>query len=129
MSEKSQEKDNLCLGNISVKGESGVKYVKDELYTDEEVRRAPKGKKHKFTKFDVTVPGFDKGTETELRDLIQRQQIKIKTLEDVLAKYENGKKNPFEDKPDEQEETEQTEKPQGKAITSSTGGQAGEEKL
>ena len=90
MSEKLQVKDNVCLGNISVKGESGVKYVKDELYTDEEVRRAPKGKKHKFTKFDVTVPGFDKGTETELRDLIQRQQIKIKTLEDALAKDEGS---------------------------------------
>lgn len=115
MAEKSEVKNNICLGNISLKGESGVAYVKDQLYTDEEVRRAPKGKKYKFTKFDATLPGLDKGTEPELRALIQRLQIKIDTLEAALAQYEGAK--------------ESVKEPTGAAITSKTGGQQPAKKL
>ena len=126
MSEKKEQvRDNVCLGNISLKGEKGSRFVRDGLYTDEEVRRVPKNKKHKFTKFDVTPPGFDKGTESELRELIQRQQIKIQHLEDALAERESGKKDPFEEEPEGKEKAE----PEGKAITSKTGGQNPVEKL
>lgn len=114
MAEKQQLKNNVCLGNISLKGETGLAYVKDQLYTDEEVRRAPKGKKYKFTKFDATLPGLDEGTGPELRALIQRLQIKIDTLEAALAEYED---------PKEATET------QGAAITSKTGGQQPAKKL
>lgn len=115
MAKKTQLKNNICLGNISIKGEGGIAYVKDQLYTDEEVRRAPKGKKYKFTKFDATIPGLDKGTEPELRALIQRLQIKIETLEAALTEYEGAKPIPAQ--------------PQGAAITSKTGGQQPAKKL
>ena len=112
---KSEIKEYVCLGNISVKGESGVKYVKDEFYTAEEVRQAPKDKKHKFALLETINPGAIDGTVPELKALIQRQQVKIQTLEAALAEYEGNKPAP--------------EQPKGSAITSKTGGQTGEEKL
>lgn len=115
MSEKSQIKEYICLANISVKGESGVKYVRDELYTEEEVRRSPSGKKNKFAKIESLSPGSIDGTAQELKILVQNQQIKIQTLEAALAESGGSNAGP--------------KKPSGKAITSATGGQAGEEKL
>ena len=87
---KSEVKEYVCLGNISVKGESGVKYVKDEFYTAEEVRQAPKDKKHKFALLETINPGAIDGTVPELKALIQRQQIKIQTLEAVVEKYQGS---------------------------------------
>lgn len=115
MAEKSKVKEYICLGNISLKGESGVAYVKDELYTAEQVRRAPRNKKHKFALLETLNPGAIDGDENQLKQLIQRQQIKIQTLEAALAEYEG-------DKPAQ-------EQPSGKAITSATGGQKRDEKL
>ena len=115
MSEKSKVKEYVCLGNISLKGESGIAYVKDQFYTAEEVRRSPSDKKHKFALLETINPGAIDGTNSELKALIQRQQIQIQTLEAVLAEYE-GKKEP-------------STEPQGAAITSKTGGQKRDEKL
>jgi len=115
MPEKSKVKEYVCLGNISVKGESGVKYVKDEFYTAEEVRQAPKDKKHKFALLESINPGAIDGTAPELKALIQRQQIKIQTFEAALEQYE-GKKEP-------------SPAPKGAAITTQTGGQKRDEKL
>ena len=115
MAEKSQLKEYICRGNISVKGESGVKYVKDQYYTAEEVRLAPKDKKHKFVLLETIDPGKIDGTDLELKALIQRLTIKNQTLEAALAEYEGAKTDPVQ--------------PQGAAITSKTGGQKPAQKL
>ena len=115
MAKKSQVKEYICLGNISLKGESGVKYVKDQYYTAEEVRLSPADKKHKFVKLETISPEAIDGTNAELKALIQRQQIKIQTLEAALAQYEGAKPDPVQS--------------QGSAITSKTGGQQPAKKL
>ena len=154
MAEKSQLKEYICLGNISLKGESGAAYVKDQYYTAEEVRRAPKDKKHKFVKLETIDPGKIDGTEQELKQLIQRQQIKNQTLEAALAEYEGSdlqsalseirkledeierlNKKPAKPKSkgrkpaSSAKKPEQPEVPSGSPILSSTGGQTGDEKL
>jgi len=115
MGEGSKVKEYMCRANISVKGESGVKYIRDHYYTAEEVRRCPAGKKDKFVKLETIDPGKIDGTNAELKSLIQRQQIKIQTLEAALEEYEGKKAD--------------TPASKGSAITSKTGGQTGTEKL
>lgn len=115
MGEKSNLKEYVCLANISVKGESGVKFVKDEFYTAEEVRRSPSDKKHKFARLETIRPEAIDGSKEELQALVQFQQIRIQTLEAALAEYKGVKSIP--------------EQPKGKAITSATGGQKPDQKL
>lgn len=134
MGEKSKLKEFVCKANISVKGIPGVKYKKDEFYTAEEVRLAPKGKNYKFERLDAIRPEAIDGTKAELQALTQKLQIKIVTLEAALTEYEStapkkGKAKPKGRKPAANAKEPAAEEPQGQPILSSTGGQSDEEKL
>ena len=114
MSEKSKVKEYICLGNINTKG-NDPNFTKDQAYTAEEVRRAPKGKKHKFKKLTNVAA-----------DLIEGEDINKLKQTIVNLKLEN---DALKDHVEELMGKEEPEKPQGKAITSATGGQKRDEKL